>query len=133
MLKYRKTTPLILLILCLIVPVAALAGVKARVSVRVGTLARPHAHFHYQVRPVRLVHTHRVTYGAVDFNVRPQRSRIYVDGHYLGIADQFNGYPQTATLPAGYHNIRIEAPNGQIVRQRIYVAAGKEFNFNLKF
>ena len=44
-----------------------------------------------------------------------------------------HGYPQTARLPAGRYNIRVVAPNGQVERRRVYVVAGRELNFNLKF
>ena len=30
-------------------------------------------------------------YGRVDFNVEPQEAKVYVDGAYIGIADDFNG------------------------------------------
>ena len=98
----------------------------------------PHYHRYYRpVRPVyagpRVVRIERVNYGSVDFNVQPQKSRIYVDGRYLGIADDFNGYPQTAKLSPGYHTVRVVAPNGRSESRRIYVAAGRELNFNLKF
>jgi hypothetical protein len=75
----------------------------------------------------------RGNYGSVDFNVRPQKSEIYVDGVYIGIADEFNGYPRTATLPAGRHRIRVVAPNGRVENREIYVMPGRELNFNLRF
>ena len=72
-------------------------------------------------------------FGAVDFNVKPKNSRIYVDGGYLGIADDFDGWPQTAKLSVGNHSIRVIAPDGREEHRRIYVAGGQEFEFNLKF
>lgn len=81
----------------------------------------------------RVVRVARVDYGTVDFNVRPQKSRIYVDGDYLGIADDFNGYPQKARLSAGKHRVRVVSPSGQVEVRTIYVAAGRELNFNLTF
>ena len=80
-----------------------------------------------------MVRVERVNYGSVDFNVEPQKSQIFVDGQYLGIADDFNGYPQTAKLPAGYHWVRAVAPDGRTIERRIYVAAGQELNFNWDF
>ena len=111
--KLVRYTLLTLLILALVAPSLALAAVKTRLSVRVGNVHHRHTHYRHQVRPVQVVKTTRVNYGTVDFNVQPQKSKIYVDGHYLGIADQFNGYPQTATLPAGYHSVRVVSPGGE--------------------
>ncbi len=72
-------------------------------------------------------------YGEVDFNIEPQNSQVFVDGHYLGVADEFNGYPQTAKLPSGYHQVRAVAPDGRVIERRIYVAAGQELNFDFDF
>ena len=122
--------------------IASLAAVEAaavRIGVHVGHGPRIHrghriglrfAHVHPGPTVVRVAPIH---YGSVDFNVRPQKSDIYVDGAYLGIADDFNGYPQTAKLPVGYHTVRVVAPDGREVVRRIYVAPGRELNFNLKF
>ena len=59
--------------------------------------------------------------------------RIYVNGDFLGIADDFDGFPQTAKLPPGRYNIKVVAPNGRIERRSIYVVAGEEINLNIKF
>lgn len=73
------------------------------------------------------------SYGLVDFNVRPQKSDIYVDGVYIGIADDYNGYPQKAALTPGKHRIKVVSPSGQIVERQIYVMPARELNFDLKF
>ena len=128
----RQSAVVTLVLLGLLFPATTLAKVRARVQVRVGSFVlRQVAHHH--VRPIRQIRVSPVPYGTIDFNVQPQNSKVFVDGNYLGIADQYNGYPQTAALPSGYHNIRIVSPSGQVARQRIYVAAGREFNFNLRF
>ena len=114
------------------------AGVRARVGVHIGyrPVYAPVSRFavttHRYARP-RVVRVERIRYGSIDFNVRPQRSEIYIEGKLLGIADDFNGYPQTARLPAGRYNIRVVAPNGQVEARRVYVVAGRELNFNLQF
>ena len=128
----RKSIVVAILLLGFLFPAFALARVKARVTVRVGSFV-PRRTVYYHVRQVRQIRVAPVRSGTIDFNVKPQSSKIFVDGNYLGIVDQFNGYPQTAILPTGYHNIRIVSPSGQVVRQRVYVAAGREFNLNLKF
>ena len=37
---------------------------------------------------LRVVRVERVCYGSIDFNVRTQQSRVYVNGRFLGIADE---------------------------------------------
>ncbi len=104
---------------------------------RVRVVHRHGHHVHFgavgHVHHPRVVRVARVNYGTVDFNVRPQKSRIYVDGGYLGIADDFNGYPQKARLSAGRHRVRVVSPSGRVEVRTIYVAAGRELNFNLTF
>ena len=114
------------------------AGVRVGVGVQVGyrPVYRAVPRFGvaaYRYHGPRVVRVERIRYGSIDFNVRPQRSQIYIDGKLLGIADDFNGYPQTARLPAGRYNIRVVAPNGRVETRRVYVIAGRELNFNLKF
>ena len=114
------------------------AGVRALVGVHIGyrPVYAPVSRFgvtaHRYYRP-KVMRVERIRYGSIDFNVRPQRSEIYIDGKLLGIADDFNGYPQPARLPAGRYNIRVVAPNGQVEVRRVYVVAGRELNFNLRF
>ena len=114
------------------------AAVRAHVGVHIGyrpvyTPASRYRLTAHRYRGPRVVRVERVRYGSIDFNIRPQKSQIYIDGKLLGIADDFNGYPQTARLPAGRYNIRVVAPNGHVERRRVYVVAGRELNFNLKF
>ncbi len=98
----------------------AAAVVKTRVGIHVGyrPFYTPYRVRAYRYRAPRVVRVERVRYGSIDFNVRPQRSQIYIDGKLLGIADDFNGYPQTARLPAGRYNIRVVAPTARSSRDK---------------
>ena len=73
--------------------------------------------------------------GRVDFNVEPKESQVFVDGAYIGIADDYNGgfFGSTAVLTPGTHNVRIVAPDGRVKTAKIYVMPGKELNFNFRF
>src|SRR5881409_1844489 len=31
---------------------------------------------------------------AIDTDIHPERAEIWLDGHYIGIADQFDGFPR---------------------------------------
>lgn len=96
-----------------------------------GPAFRPSFGFHYHQR----VRYRGSRFGKVDFNVFPKDSEIYVDGGYIGIADQFDGSPldSKAKLPAGTHRIRIVAPNGQVLERKIYVMPGKEVDIDVRF
>ena len=73
--------------------------------------------------------------GRVDFNVEPKESQVFVDGAYIGIADDYNGgfFGSTAVLTPGTHNVRVVAPDGRVKQAKIYVMPGRELNFNHRF
>ena len=81
------------------------------------------------------VHFQTGNYGRVDFNVEPKEAKVYVDGAYIGIADDFNGgfFGRTATLTAGTHSVRIVSPDGRVEERKIYVMPGRETDLDLKF
>ncbi len=43
--------------------------------------------------------------GALDLNLRPKKAEIYVDGTYVGVADQYDGFPTYLWLEAGTYEI----------------------------
>jgi len=67
----------------------------------------------------------------VDFNVHPKTTRIYVDGSYRGICDEFDGYPQKMSLTPGRHYIRLVLPDGSQISRTIELAPGYELNLNI--
>jgi len=73
--------------------------------------------------------------GRVDFNVKPGNSEIFVDGAFLGIADDYDGgfFGTTASLRAGVHHVRVVSPRGQVLTRQIYVQPGKAIDFNWIF
>lgn len=44
-------------------------------------------------------------YGAIDCDVMPEEASIYIDGKYIGIADQFDGWPRYLYIQEGRYNI----------------------------
>jgi hypothetical protein len=67
----------------------------------------------------------------VDFNVSPEKTRIYVDGTFRGLCDDFDGYPRKMYLKPGRHIIRLVSPSGVVVVEKVELAAGFEVNLNL--
>jgi hypothetical protein len=51
----------------------------------------------------------------------PERTRVYVDGYYAGIADDFDGIFQRLYLPPGRHEISLKLDGYQTHRFKVYV------------
>jgi hypothetical protein len=75
----------------------------------------------------------RIDYGAVDFNVKPLSSQVFVDGKYFGTVGDLKGRHHEAFLAAGLHDVRVVGPGGQKAEREIYVAAGQRFKFSHHF
>jgi hypothetical protein len=75
----------------------------------------------------------RGNWGEVDFDIKPNKSLVYVDGVLLGKADEFDGWPATAHLMAGRHNVRVVSPSGHVYETPIFVQPGRELNFDYRF
>lgn len=43
--------------------------------------------------------------GALDLDVKPEKAEVWVDGEYVGIADNFDGFPRYLWLPKGDHRL----------------------------
>jgi hypothetical protein len=50
-----------------------------------------------------------VSYGGISFDIYPYDAALYVDGEYVGTAEDFSPYRAPLTLPAGLHRIDIDA------------------------
>ena len=48
--------------------------------------------------------------GGVQLDLEPRRAQVFVDGVYTGLVDDFTGYYQHLTLPAGRHGIEVFTP-----------------------
>ncbi len=59
--------------------------------------------------------------GSMRVIVDPQRTRVYVDGYYAGIADDFDGIFQRLYLPPGRHEITLKLEGYRTHRFRVYV------------
>jgi len=43
--------------------------------------------------------------GALDLDVSPEKAEIYLDGHYIGVADDFDGFPNYLWLEDGLYDV----------------------------
>jgi hypothetical protein len=63
--------------------------------------------------------TPRPGQGALDLEVRPRSAEVWVDGFYVGTANQYDGYPRYLWLDAGEHRLVFYKPG--------YRTAAREF------
>jgi len=64
-------------------------------------------------------------YGALDLDVSPEDAEVYVDGHYVGICDDYDGWPQYLWLPEGPHDIVIFMEGYQTISREYDIAPGR--------
>jgi hypothetical protein len=61
--------------------------------------------------------------GAIRVLVDPEKTRVYVDGYYAGVADDFDGVFQRLYVSPGRHEITLKLDGHRTHRVRVYVAA----------
>ena len=43
--------------------------------------------------------------GALDLDIRPEKAKVYLDGHLIGVADNFDGWPRYLWLEKGTYDL----------------------------
>ena len=43
--------------------------------------------------------------GALDLDIKPEEAEVWIDGEYIGIADNYDGFPRYLWLPEGDHRL----------------------------
>jgi hypothetical protein len=64
----------------------------------------------------------RVPYGALDLNVRPRTTEVYVDGEYVGLARSFDGWPDVLWLEPGSYDVSFYRDGYETVTRRLTVS-----------
>jgi hypothetical protein len=67
----------------------------------------------------------------LDADIRPERARLYLDGKFIGIADDFDGYPDYLYLKPG--NYVLEAQLGGFSTESIEIEAQADQWYSLNF
>jgi hypothetical protein len=60
-------------------------------------------------------------------DVKPKSAEVYVDGHFAGIVDQFDGMFDSLPVEAGEHEITIYQEGFRSIRQRLYLSPGSTY------
>lgn len=63
--------------------------------------------------------------GGLSFDITPSDAEVLVDGNSVGTVDQFTANSQPLGLPAGRHQVRIEAPGFQAIVFDVNIVAGQ--------
>lgn len=68
--------------------------------------------------------------GGVRLRIRPRDAQVFVDGHYAGIVDDFDGTFQSLRLEPGGHKIEIHMPGFEDLELDIHVQPGRTITLN---
>ncbi len=79
------------------------------------------------------VDVRNITYGAIDFNVKPLNSQVYIDSKYMGTVSDQKGRHHEVDLPQGMHQVKVVGPGNQVAQREVYVAAGEKIKFSHQF
>jgi hypothetical protein len=64
--------------------------------------------------------------GEVRTEVKPQSARVYVDGDYVGVADDYDGWWQRLELPPGKHRLVFRAPGFEPYAVNVRLLPGRD-------
>jgi hypothetical protein len=70
--------------------------------------------------------------GAIDLDVSPEETKVWIDGRFAGTCDDFDGFPSWLYLPAGSHQLRLQTPEGHVHSEKVRIRAGMKLNYDLK-
>ena len=81
-----------------------------------------------QVSPYQLHQSARLAQqsglGGLDLKVKPKKTKVYVDGEYVGVTGDFDGYPSYLWLEKGTHQVAFYNEGYLTVEQELTVRPG---------
>lgn len=80
----------------------------------------------YQVRHVA------TDLGGLDLNVKPKKAAVYVDGEYVGMAKEFDGYPGYLWLATGDYRVTLFMPGYRTVTHEFEIRPGQVFDVRIR-
>ena len=66
--------------------------------------------------------------GAVDLNVRPKNTQVYLNGHYIGVTGDFDGFPRQLWLERGTHELTLLRPGSEPLVRELEIRPGVELD-----
>jgi PEGA domain len=79
---------------------------------------------YYYSQPYDRAYGHGAAQGAVRLLVEPDSTKVYVDGYYSGVVDDYDGLFQRLYLPMGKHEIVLRLDGYESQRLKVYVSPG---------
>lgn len=67
---------------------------------------------------------------AIDLDVHPEEAEVWVDGNYVGEADDFDGFPSYLWLDPGSHQIVLYAPARETLVREVNLQSGEMLGFD---
>lgn len=71
-------------------------------------------------------------WGYVDTDVEPEEAKVYLDGKYVGTADDYDGFPRYLSVPLGSHKIEFRMEGYETFSQEFYMNPGQMINIDFK-
>ena len=68
-------------------------------------------------------------YARVDTDVSPEAAEVYLDGTFIGSADDFDGYPDFLWLEPGTYTIEFRHPSYESVKHEVEARPGQALRF----
>lgn len=70
--------------------------------------------------------------GAIDFDVKPRKAEVWVDGEYAGTVRDLDGYPSYLWLEKGTHRIAIYKGGYQTWENDVRIVPGRRLELELR-
>ena len=64
-------------------------------------------------------------FGGIRLRIRPRDAQVFVDGHYAGLVDDFDGTFQQLRLEPGGHQVEIRMPGFEDFEMDVQVQPGR--------
>jgi hypothetical protein len=71
-------------------------------------------------------------YAVIDTDISPEEAQVYLDGRYIGTADDFDGYPDYLYLQPGRYRIEFRLEGYQTLTRQIEARPGMHLDFTDK-
>ena len=84
----------------------------------------------YYNGPYRYNHSYSSDrWGSLDLDVRPEKAQVYVNGQHVGVADNYDGFPEYLWLKEGTYNIVFYAEGYETLTRKVTVLPGIDIDF----
>ncbi len=117
--------------IALAVAATAAAGVGVGVGVHVRVAPRVWIGADWHWVPAWVAVSPNPNLAVVDTNIHPKHTRLYLDGRFIGLADDFDGYPDFLYLEPGSY--RLECRLGGYRTELVEIEAEAGYRYDIRF